>query len=72
MPAFNAEASLKKSIASFQELAKQVNGATLWVIDDCSTDGSLDLVESIAKGDKNINILFCRFLQYACICSMLF
>lgn len=57
MPAFNAASSLKKSITSFQELAKEVNDASLWIIDDCSTDGSLDLVESIAESDENINIL---------------
>lgn len=57
MPVFNAESSLKRSIASFQELAKQLNDVTLWVVDDCSTDNSIDLAESIAGGDKNINIL---------------
>ena len=57
MPVFNAESTLKRSIASFQELSKQLNDVTLWVIDDCSTDGSLKLLQDIAESDININIL---------------
>lgn len=57
MPAFNAVSSLKRAIVSFQELAKYLEDITLWVIDDCSTDGSHDLIQEIAKYDKNIRIL---------------
>ena len=57
MPVFNAESTLKRSIASFQELSKHLNDVKLWVIDDCSTDGSFKLLLDIAKTDKNIKVL---------------
>ena len=57
MPVFNAESTLKRSIASFQELSKHLNDVKLWVIDDCSADGSFKLLLDIAKTDKNIKVL---------------
>jgi glycosyltransferase involved in cell wall biosynthesis len=57
MPMFNALESVKRSIASFQELSKLLDDVDLWIIDDCSTDGSFQLVQDIANGDKNIKLL---------------
>lgn len=57
MPVYNAAGSVLRSIASFQALSREINKSTLWVIDDCSTDGSFDLIQGAAKAAGNIRVI---------------
>jgi teichuronic acid biosynthesis glycosyltransferase TuaG len=55
MPCFNNEAYVSEAIASIQRQSYQ--DWELFVIDDCSTDGSLDVIRRCAASDPRIHVL---------------
>lgn len=55
MPAFNAELSIEASILSV--LNQNFLNFELLVIDDCSTDSTVRIVENIQKKDKRLKLL---------------
>lgn len=57
MPVYNAASTVERAIESFLALSREGVGCTLWVVDDCSTDGSLALVEAVARGRNSIRVI---------------
>ena len=58
MPVYNSEATVSKAVASI--LAQRGAGGErieLVVVDDCSTDSSLDIVKALARSDNRISII---------------
>lgn len=55
MPAYNAEPFIEKSINSV--LAQTVRDWELIVIDDQSSDATMQIVQSLADGDERIRII---------------
>lgn len=56
MPAFNAELTLAESIQSV--LGQTLGSFELLIVDDCSTDGTRDLILSFAAADQRIRPIF--------------
>jgi len=57
MPVYNAAATVRRSIESFQGLSKVLDNGELWIVDDCSTDGSFEQIEKMVKSSRNIKLL---------------
>jgi len=57
MPVYNASETVHKSVESFQRLSRQFRDSCLWIIDDCSTDGSFELIRKIVASNKNIRLI---------------
>ncbi len=57
IPVYNAAETILRSVASFQGLSKEGVDCDLWIVDDCSTDGSFDLIEGVAKSSENIRAI---------------
>lgn len=55
MPAYNAEKFVRQAIESVQN--QTVSDWELFVIDDCSSDGTFSAAEQAAKGDDRIVVL---------------
>ncbi|WP_150573186.1 glycosyltransferase family 2 protein [Pseudomonas fluorescens] len=58
MPAFNAELTLAESVQSV--LAQTFGSYELIIVDDCSTDGTRDLIASFASLDQRIRPVFLK------------
>lgn len=56
MTSFNSAATLRLAVESV--LTQTVGQLELFVVDDCSTDGSRDLILSLAAGDPRIKWIF--------------
>jgi len=54
MPAYNAEAFIEEAISSV--ISQSFSDWELLVIDDCSTDGTKELVSSISKTDSRVHL----------------
>ena len=63
MPAYNAEQYIEEAIRSVQE--QTMEKWELIVVDDCSTDNTIQLVQSIAKDDDRIRLLLNQINQGA-------
>jgi len=58
MPVYNAVGTIPRSIASFQKLSNLTDiNCKLYVIDDSSTDGTLDKVTELSKLDSSIIVI---------------
>lgn len=55
MPAYNAERFIEKAIRSV--IAQTYENWELLVIDDCSSDGTLEIAKKLAKEDERIKVL---------------
>jgi len=58
VPVFNGANSIVKAISSFLELSnfKGID-ASLYIVDDCSDDGTLSLVEDFVSAETNIELI---------------
>ena len=59
MPVYNAVETVSRSISSFQYLAKTLLnnydiGCKLYIVDDCSDDGTTQIVDDFSQSHKNI------------------
>lgn len=63
MPAYNAEQYIEEAIRSVQE--QTMENWELIVVDDCSTDNTIQLVQSIGKDDDRIRLLLNQINQGA-------
>ena len=55
LPVYNGAKFLEAAVAS--ALAQTFADFEIIVVDDCSTDGSLDLIEQLAEQDRRIKFL---------------
>lgn len=56
MPLYNALPYVKEAIESVQK--QSMSNWDLWIIDDCSTDGSVEYIKTKIQEDERIHILF--------------
>jgi teichuronic acid biosynthesis glycosyltransferase TuaG len=55
-PTFNSEKYISQTIQSIQ--AQTYNNWELLITDDCSTDGTIDVIKSYQKRDSRIKLFF--------------
>lgn len=56
IPTYNASSCIKQTIESV--LNQTYKDLEVWVVDDCSTDNTRDILTLIAKEDSRVNLLF--------------